>query len=154
MFFLLFFFSSRRRHTICALVTGVQTCALPISSVDAELARAHAIIADLEARNALIELQNAQMRRALYGHRAERSTRLIDQLELTFADAEETAGEDEALGEVAARHTAVEAHLRERPARRAIPEHLPRERVVVAPPARAEERRVGKEGVSMCKDRG
>src|SRR3546814_3550644 len=28
----LFFFSSRRRHTRCALVTGVQTCALPISS--------------------------------------------------------------------------------------------------------------------------
>src|SRR3546814_911875 len=26
----LFFFSSRRRHTVCALVTGVQTCALPI----------------------------------------------------------------------------------------------------------------------------
>src|SRR3546814_17434256 len=25
------FFSIRRRHTICALVTGVQTCALPIS---------------------------------------------------------------------------------------------------------------------------
>src|SRR3546814_10579853 len=28
----LFFFSSRRRHTRCALVTGVQTCALPIST--------------------------------------------------------------------------------------------------------------------------
>src|SRR3546814_4981665 len=28
---LYFFFSSRRRHTRCALVTGVQTCALPIS---------------------------------------------------------------------------------------------------------------------------
>src|SRR3546814_5517954 len=28
----LFFFSSRRRHTSCALVTGVQTCALPISA--------------------------------------------------------------------------------------------------------------------------
>src|SRR3546814_2139792 len=27
----MFFFSSRRRHTRCALVTGVQTCALPIS---------------------------------------------------------------------------------------------------------------------------
>src|SRR3546814_3426066 len=27
-----FFFSSRRRHTRCALVTGVQTCALPISA--------------------------------------------------------------------------------------------------------------------------
>src|SRR3546814_16318283 len=38
-----FFFSSRRRHTRCALVTGVQTCALPISTVrkaDALLERA------------------------------------------------------------------------------------------------------------------
>src|SRR3546814_3690084 len=31
----IFFFSSRRRHTRCALVTGVQTCALPISCRDA-----------------------------------------------------------------------------------------------------------------------
>src|SRR3546814_7255198 len=31
LLFLYFFFSSRRRHTRCALVTGVQTCALPIS---------------------------------------------------------------------------------------------------------------------------
>src|SRR3546814_128416 len=30
---LAFFFSSRRRHTRCALVTGVQTCALPISAL-------------------------------------------------------------------------------------------------------------------------
>src|SRR3546814_9973666 len=28
-----FFFASRRRHTRCAVVTGVQTCALPISKV-------------------------------------------------------------------------------------------------------------------------
>src|SRR3546814_2002068 len=34
---LLFFFSSRRRHTRCALVTGVQTCALPILSLLAPL---------------------------------------------------------------------------------------------------------------------
>src|SRR3546814_11552276 len=32
--FIFFFFSSRRRHTICALVTGVQTCALPICVED------------------------------------------------------------------------------------------------------------------------
>src|SRR3546814_9017354 len=32
--FLFFFFSSRRRHTRCALVTGVQTCALPIFRSD------------------------------------------------------------------------------------------------------------------------
>src|SRR3546814_1831941 len=36
---MLFFFSSRRRHTRCALVTGVQTCALPISLIDAYAAR-------------------------------------------------------------------------------------------------------------------
>src|SRR3546814_3123037 len=32
--FLIFFVSSRRRHTRCALVTGVQTCALPIYGRD------------------------------------------------------------------------------------------------------------------------
>src|SRR3546814_5191211 len=53
----LFFFSSRRRHTRCALVTGVQTCALPIShfptynSVDrlaSRLRQLYPYIADLE----------------------------------------------------------------------------------------------------------
>src|SRR3546814_2239690 len=39
-----FFFSSRRRHTRCALVTGVQTCALPISeSADFEVLYGRAI---------------------------------------------------------------------------------------------------------------
>src|SRR3546814_4120934 len=33
-FLCFFFFSSRRRHTRCALVTGVQTCALPISETE------------------------------------------------------------------------------------------------------------------------
>src|SRR3546814_13247866 len=36
-----FFFSSRRRHTRCALVTGVQTCALPISGRSACAAEDH-----------------------------------------------------------------------------------------------------------------
>src|SRR3546814_11984691 len=34
LFFFFFFFSSRRRHTRCALVTGVQTCALPIFALE------------------------------------------------------------------------------------------------------------------------
>src|SRR3546814_10629793 len=33
MIIVFFLFSSRRRHTRCALVTGVQTCALPISAI-------------------------------------------------------------------------------------------------------------------------
>src|SRR3546814_4156961 len=40
VFLFFFFFSSRRRHTRCALVTGVQTCALPISPHEGEFARA------------------------------------------------------------------------------------------------------------------
>src|SRR3546814_887252 len=39
MFF--FFFSSRRRHTRCALVTGVQTCALPIWFLTARNPKLH-----------------------------------------------------------------------------------------------------------------
>src|SRR3546814_2979472 len=42
-----FFFSSRRRHTRCALVTGVQTCALPISRhrrADRSLSRPWSIV--------------------------------------------------------------------------------------------------------------
>src|SRR3546814_6035296 len=31
--FIFFFFPSRRRHTRCALVTGVQTCSLPIYDI-------------------------------------------------------------------------------------------------------------------------
>src|SRR3546814_7331238 len=38
-----FFFSSRRRHTRCALVTGVQTCALPIFADD-DLARLEPVL--------------------------------------------------------------------------------------------------------------
>src|SRR3546814_4949720 len=44
---LFFFFSSRRRHTRCALVTGVQTCALPICSVIDEEGRVNRISYEL-----------------------------------------------------------------------------------------------------------
>src|SRR3546814_8937029 len=43
-----FFFSSRRRHTRCALVTGVQTCALPICMVVMALATLRELTDDYE----------------------------------------------------------------------------------------------------------
>src|SRR3546814_1002618 len=47
----LFFFSSRRRHTRCALVTGVQTCALPIFSAWSPLLHAAGVtVADGSGR--------------------------------------------------------------------------------------------------------
>src|SRR3546814_5662476 len=51
----LFFFSSRRRHTRCALVTGVQTCALPISFFDHRpLRRLRAESGDLAGRQPML----------------------------------------------------------------------------------------------------
>src|SRR3546814_2174112 len=50
----LFFFSSRRRHTRCALVTGVQTCALPIFVRDGELV-SHRPFAERAARPCIFE---------------------------------------------------------------------------------------------------
>src|SRR3546814_4237458 len=49
--FLIFFFPSRRRHTRCALVTGVQTCALPISEFEE-------LLGDLEGH--LMALQSGE----------------------------------------------------------------------------------------------
>src|SRR3546814_18124294 len=44
-----FLFSSRRRHTRCALVTGVQTCALPIS-IRGELSATNAALLEATAQ--------------------------------------------------------------------------------------------------------
>src|SRR3546814_2208536 len=49
------FFSSRRRHTRCALVTGVQTCALPISWA-LNLPDTRNPISDDDVVNRLVEL--------------------------------------------------------------------------------------------------
>src|SRR3546814_12937991 len=68
-----FFFSSRRRHTRCALVTGVQTCALPIyrrSPVRPVLPKTSKL--RLSWRSALREL--ARDHRELVGDRAEGET--------------------------------------------------------------------------------
>jgi transposase len=106
-----------------------------LAEAQAEAARIKAVNADLEARNALLELQNEKMRRELYGQRAERATRLIDQMELSFEELEASASEDELAAQAAARGTKVAGFVRRRPSRRPLPEHLPRERIVIPGPA-------------------
>ena len=83
-----------------------------------------------------LKLLLAKARREQFGQTSERGKRLIDQLELQLAELEETAAEDEAAVEAARAKagTLVAAHVRIKPARRPLPEHLPRERVVVPPP--------------------
>jgi transposase len=101
---------------------------------EAEAANAKAVNADLFARNALLELQIEKLKRDRFGTRAERSSRLLDQMELAFEELEASANDAEVLAEVAAaKTTSVTAFTRQRP-RRELPEHLPRERVVIPAP--------------------
>src|SRR6478752_5220232 len=99
--------------------------------VEAELAVAKAKASDDAAVIAHQRLQIQKLSRELYGHRSERTVRLLDQIELTFEELESSASEDEIAAERAvARTTNVLAFTRKRPARQPFPEHLPRERVV------------------------
>ena len=99
--------------------------------VAAELAVAQARASDDQALIAHQQLQIAKLTRALYGQHAERSVRLVDQMELAFEELESSATEDELAAErAAAKTTNVVAFTRKRPARQPFPEHLPRERVV------------------------
>ena len=118
------------------------------ASLPNDLAAAHAlIVAEREARRrtealvaaATLEIERlrlllAKTRRERFGQTSERGQRLIDQLELQLAELEESLAEDEAKEDAAAGADPVSAHLRRKPARRPLPEHLPRERVVIPPP--------------------
>src|SRR3546814_9274923 len=61
---MIFFFSSRRRHTRCALVTGVQTCALPILKLTGEDVRLRIAGRALRVLEVVLGISDAnQMRR-------------------------------------------------------------------------------------------
>lgn len=122
-------------------------------SLPTHLAAAHAIIiaeraarieaeaklANASAEAALIasyKLEIEKLRRALYGHRSERKARLLEQMELQSEELEATAREDKLATEAAAARTqTVQSFQRQRPARKPFPDHLPRERVVIAAPS-------------------
>src|SRR6202167_34362 len=102
---------------------------------EAELAVARAKASDDQALIAHQQLQIAKLTRQIYGPRSERTSRLLDQIELRFEELESAATEDEIAAEMAvAKTTTVAAFTRKRPARKPFPEHLPRERVMVPGP--------------------
>ena len=81
------------------------------------------------------KLRIARLERQIYGRRSERSSRLIDQLALTFEELQASATEDELTAEKAvAKVASVRGFTRQRPERNTFPDHLPRERVVIDPP--------------------
>src|SRR6266850_5074709 len=101
----------------------------------AEAANAQADLSSSEALIAHLRLAIEKLRRELYGTRSERTARLLDQMELQLEDLEAAATEDELAAENAAGRTqTVKSFERKRPARKQFPDHLPRERVVIAAP--------------------
>jgi transposase len=105
--------------------------------------RAARIVAQGEAAHRALLIEKLQytirkMRHARFGQSSERGT-LLDQLELQLADLEEDAAQAEASAQIAAaadgEKIAVPSFERRKPARRPLPEHLPRERIVYPLPA-------------------
>ena len=127
-------------------------------SLPTDLAAAHAmiivqrealIVAQAKAQNAEAEARHrallieqmkftiAKLRHEKFGQSAERGV-LLEQLEFRLADMEEDASEAETKAQMAAaasEKVKVQAFERRRPARRPLPEHLPRERIVYPAPS-------------------
>jgi transposase len=102
---------------------------------EAEAASAKAFASHSEALIARLKLEIEKVRRELYGPRSERKARLLEQMELQLEELEADAGQDERAAEIAAKSSTVKAFERKRPSRKPFPEHLPRERVVIAAPS-------------------
>ncbi|WP_143565665.1 IS66 family transposase [Sinorhizobium fredii] len=98
-------------------------------------ARAQAVNSHSDALIARLRLEIEKLKRDIHGSRSERKARLLEQMELQLEELEADAGEDELAAELAARSSAVRAFERKRPSRKPFPEHLPRQRVVIAAPA-------------------
>ena len=81
-----------------------------------------------------LRLEIAKLKRDRFGRRSERTQRLLDQYELQLEELEASATADELAAEQAVARTTVEAFTRRRPSRQPLPEHLPRERVIVPAP--------------------
>src|SRR6202142_4506457 len=121
-----------------ARLTAEANAALAEASAAVAKAEAANAQADLSSREALIahlKLAIEKLRRELYGTRSERTARLLDQMELQLEDMEEAGTEDElAVEKAAGRTQTVKSFQRKRPLRKPFPDHLPRERVVIAAP--------------------
>ena len=118
-----------------ALKSLVTAMARKADEAEAKLANAMAHQSAIEALIAHLKLQIAKLKREQYGPSAERSRRLLDQMELQLEELEADAAEDDLIAEeAAARTSTVTAFERKLPARKPFPDHLPRARVVVPAP--------------------
>ena len=119
-----------------ALPDDVEALKAALLTARAEVAVARAKASDDQALIAHLKLEIAKLNRQRFGPHAERTARLLDQMELQLEELEASATSDEIAAEMAAAQTtAVAAFTRHRPARKPFPEHLPRERIIVPGPS-------------------
>ena len=99
--------------------------------------QAEARASGAEAMVAHLKLVIAKLRRERFGPSAERGSKLLDQLELQLEELEASATEDAlaATTKPGQDDTVVRSFTRQKPVRAPLPEHLPRERVVIPAPA-------------------
>jgi len=120
---------------IVAERTGRLTAEAKLAVARAEAANIQADLTSTEALIAHLRLAIEKLRRELYGSRSEHKARLLDQMELKLEELEAAASEDELAAHNAAAQTErVTPFTRRRLSRRSFPEHLPRERIVIAAP--------------------
>ncbi len=96
-------------------------------------AEAVAIDRDAEIQN--LKLTIAKLQRDKFGAKSERGAKLLDQLELQLAELETSVAQDKTAVEIAS-PARVEDAERKKPARRPLPDHLPRERILHPSPTR------------------
>ncbi|HLV82982.1 MAG TPA: IS66 family transposase, partial [Devosia sp.] len=118
-----------------ALKAALAAATLRADQAEVALLGAQARQSDDQALIAHLKLQIEKLKHQLFGSKSERSQRLLDQLELQLEELEATASQDEAVAQVAAGKVAgAPGFERRRPSRQPFPEHLPRERRVIAAP--------------------
>ena len=118
-----------------ALRAALAAATFRADQAEVALLGARARQSDDQALIAHLKLQIEKLRHQLFGSKSERRSRLLDQLELQLEELEATASQDAAIAQVAAHKVAnAPGFERRRPSRQPFPEHLPRERVVIAAP--------------------
>ena len=94
------------------------------AAAEADLAQARAVVSTSEAMIAALKLEIALLKRDKYGRSAERTARLIDQMELQLEELVADVAEDEARAEQAAEKTTkVASFERRKPMKKPFPDH-------------------------------
>jgi transposase len=118
-----------------SLPNDIETLKAALLAEQAARRESEARAAGAEAMVAHLKLLIAKLKRDRFGASAERGRKLLDQLEMQLEDLETAAAEAEAATEpLLGEATAVRPFTRAKPVRAPLPEHLPRERVVVPAP--------------------